>query len=144
MNIYVDEAPEGVTVYASAIDYWTEDPSRRSGFNIPGDVGGYDAIHRVLHSDGSEWRVSILNGVVYAILRRFPHERRYTFAGPVWEITTLPAGFQWRTQQLARKDVRDFFFELEQRYRREPDSLHTVVRRIQRWAADLPSSSSRA
>ncbi|MBG0718742.1 hypothetical protein G3N18_11830 [Microbacterium sp. 2C] len=138
MNTYTRDAPAGVTAYDSSVDYAAEDPSRLSRFNISGDIGGYDALDRVDYDDGSQWRVSILDGVVYAVLRRYPGANKYTFTGPLWEIATIPAGYQvghWPINNV----IADFFFTIEQRYRGQPAALLDVVKDVQRWAAELPA-----
>ncbi|MCC4250176.1 MULTISPECIES: hypothetical protein [Microbacterium] len=141
MRRYIDDAPEGVVVYASAVDFTDEDRSRISGFGIPGDAGGYDAIEPVLHEDGSQWRVSVLDSTVYAVLRRHVHADRYTFAGPLWVIATLPAGHQYLSHHL-RPSAAEYFRDLESRYRNKPDGLVDVVREIQAWAGTLSPVAS--
>lgn len=47
MNDYTVNVPHGVTAHSSAVAYQKADSSRRSGFSIPGDLAGYDAIEHL-------------------------------------------------------------------------------------------------
>jgi hypothetical protein len=120
---YATVVPAGVTEYSSTHDFIADGPGTTSRFHIAGDVGGWDAIARVNHSDGSEWRVSIIRGVVYAVLRRYPGDNRYTFDGPVWEIASLPEGYMIGDHHLVDRGAIRFFQELEASSRRQEDGL---------------------
>lgn len=132
MNDYTENVPHDVTAHHSAVAYQEADSSRRSGFSIPGDLAGYDAIEHLVHEDGSLWRLSIHNRTVYAVLRRHARDTRYTFDGPVWEITVLPEGLSLGHHLAPAATA--FFTDLESRYRNQPNSLHAAIPEIQRWA----------
>lgn len=91
-------APRGVRVYDSTHEFIAENSSRQStGFDVPGDLAGWDVADGFLLSiDGvnphaqDEWRISVHDHEVYAVLRRHHNQETYTFDGPVWLIGTVP------------------------------------------------------
>lgn len=134
---YMD-APEGVIVYENPIVYLAENPNREAASGITGDLGGWDVADgfrltetQLPGAPESEWRISVIAGEVYAVLRRLPLDGRYTFDGPVWLIDRIPAQLQdgpvWSLQP--PEPVVAFMREIEA-LRREPDSLLTAVRTI--------------
>ncbi|MDQ1217463.1 hypothetical protein [Microbacterium arborescens] len=132
MNDYTANVPHGVTAHRSAVAYQEAGSSRRSGFSIPGDLAGHDAIAHLVHEDGSLWRLSIHNRTVYAVLRRHAHDTRYTFDGPVREIAVLPEELSLGHHLAPAANA--LFTDLEDRYRNQPGSLHAAIPEIQRWA----------
>jgi len=124
---YLTAIAEGLTLYRDAHDFIAEDASRKSGMNVYGDIGGWDvadgfrlAETAMPGAPDSEWRISVLRGTVYAVLRRFPTERLYTFHGPVWIIDTVPE-FISSSVEFGRT-IKMIMWEVEQ-LRHEPDSL---------------------
>lgn len=133
------EPPEGVVVYENPYVYLAENPGREASNGVTGDLGGWDvadgfrlAETQLPGAPESEWRISIIVGEVYAVLRRMPFGGGYTFDGPVWLIARIPAhlrdGPVW---SLVPPDpVVNLMREIEV-LRSEPDSLLTAVRTIQ-------------
>lgn len=132
-------APEGVVVYENPFVYLAENPAREAANGVTGDLGGWDvadgfrlAEPQLPGAPESEWRISVIAGEIYAVLRRLPLERTYTFDGPVWLIDRIPAQLQdgpgWSL--LPPEPVVTFMREVEA-LRREPDSLLLAVRAIQ-------------
>ena len=132
-------APEGVVVYENPFVYLAENPAREAANGVTGDLGGWDvadgfrlAEPQLPGAPESEWRISVIAGEIYAVLRRLPLERTYTFDGPVWLIDRIPAQLQdgpgWSL--LPPEPVATFMREVEA-LRREPDSLLLAVRAIQ-------------
>ncbi len=132
-------APEGVVVYENPFVYLAENPAREAANGVTGDLGGWDvadgfrlAEPQLPGAPESEWRISVIAGEIYAVLRRLPLERTYTFDGPVWLIDRIPAqlqdGLGWSL--LPPEPVVTFMREVEA-LRREPDSLLLAVRAIQ-------------
>lgn len=132
-------APEGVVVYENPFVYLAENPTREAANGVTGDLGGWDvadgfrlAEPQLPGAPESEWRISVIAGEIYAVLRRLPLERTYTFDGPVWLIDRIPAQLQdgpgWSL--LPPEPVVTFMREVEA-LRREPDSLLLAVRAIQ-------------
>jgi hypothetical protein len=132
------DAPEGVIVYENPFVYLVENPAREAANGVTGDLGGWDVADgfrltetQLPGAPESEWRISVIAGEVYAVLRRLPLERAYTFDGPVWLIDRIPAQLQdgpgWSL--LPPEPVVDLMREVEA-LRREPDSLLTAVRTI--------------
>ncbi len=141
---YMD-APEGVVVYENPFFYLAENPAREAANGVTGDLGGWDVADgfrltetQLPGAPESEWRISVIAGEVYAVLRRLPLERAYTFDGPVWLIDRIPAQLQdgpaWSL--LPPEPVVTFMREIEA-LRREPDSLLIAVRTIREQLPQL-------
>lgn len=133
------QAPEGVVVYENPFVYLAEKPGREAANGVTGDLGGWDvadgfrlAETQLPRAPESEWRISVVDGEIYAVLRRLPLERGYTFDGPVWLIDRIPEhlreGPAWG--MLPPESVVSLMGKVEA-IRREPDSLLTAVRMIQ-------------
>ncbi|MFB3980257.1 hypothetical protein [Microbacterium proteolyticum] len=144
---YMD-APEGVVVYENPFVYLAENPAREAANGVTGDLGGWDvadgfrlAETQLPGAPESEWRISVIAGEVYAVLRRLPLERAYTFDGPVWLIDRIPAQLQdgpgWSL--LPPEPVVTFMRDIEA-LRREPDSLLTAVQTIREHLPQLSST----
>lgn len=144
---YMD-APEGVVVYENPFVYLAENPAREAANGVTGDLGGWDvadgfrlAETQLPGAPESEWRISVIAGEVYAVLRRLPLERAYTFDGPVWLIDRIPAQLQdgpgWSL--LPPEPVVTFMRDIEA-LRREPDSLLTAVQTIREQLPQLSST----
>ena len=144
---YMD-APEGVVVYENPFVYLAENPAREAANGVTGDLGGWDvadgfrlAETQLPGAPESEWRISVIAGEVYAVLRRLPLERAYTFDGPVWLIERIPAQLQdgpgWSL--LPPEPVVTFRRDIEA-LRREPDSLLTAVQTIREHLPQLSST----
>ncbi len=144
---YMD-APEGVVVYENPFVYLAENPAREAANGVTGDLGGWDvadgfrlAETQLPGAPESEWRISVIAGEVYAVLRRLPLERAYTFDGPVWLIERIPAQLQdgpgWSL--LPPEPVVTFMRDIEA-LRREPDSLLTAVQTIREHLPQLSST----
>lgn len=139
------EPPEGVTVYENPFVYLAENPDREAANGVTGDLGGWDvadgfrlAETQLPGTPESEWRISIIAGEIYAVLRRLPLERGYTFDGPVWLIARIPErlreGSAWGL--VPPDPVVNLMTDVE-RLRSEPDSLLTAVRTIREQLPQL-------
>ncbi|MGC5173025.1 hypothetical protein ACLQ2Q_20495 [Microbacterium sp. DT81.1] len=139
------ELPEGVTVYENPFVYLAENPDREAANGVTGDLGGWDvadgfrlAETQLPGTPESEWRISIIAGEIYAVLRRLPLERGYTFDGPVWLIARIPErlreGSAWGL--VPPDPVVNLMTDVE-RLRSEPDSLLTAVRTIREQLPQL-------
>jgi hypothetical protein len=142
------DAPEGVVVYENPFVYLAENPAREAANGVTGDLGGWDvadgfrlAETQLPGAPESEWRISVIAGEVYAVLRRLPLEHAYTFDGPVWLIDRIPAQLQdgpgWSL--LPPEPVVTFMRDIEA-LRREPDSLLTAVQTIREHLPQLSST----
>lgn len=89
----------------------------------------------------SEWRISIITGEIYAVLRRLPLERGYTFDGPVWLIARIPErlreGSAWGL--LPPNPVVKMLQGIEP-LRSEPDSLLIAIRTIRQQLPQLAAA----
>lgn len=128
---FMTAAPNGVQVYASTHDYIAENLARQStGFNIPGDLAGWDVADGFLLSESegaggqSEWRISVFVDEIYAVLRKMPHADRYTFDGPVWLLDRVPVSLGVTVWDRPLRALTD---EIEQ-HRGKPDSLLEATR----------------
>lgn len=94
---YVTAIPEGLRSYPNAHAFIAEAPERQSRMRVPGDIGGWDVANgfRLTETDlpqtaHSEWRISVLDRMVYAVPRRFPNQNLYTFDGPCGSSQRCP------------------------------------------------------
>lgn len=132
---YASAAPDGVVVYANPFVFLAEDPRREAANGVTGDLGGWDVADGFRLSEDigdSEWRISVLHDEVYAVLRRFPGQREYTFDGPVWMLAEIPVTLRDPEQQslVPHESVQELMSEVE-RLRGAPDSLLGAVEAIQ-------------
>lgn len=128
---YASAAPDGVVAYANPFVFLAEDPRREAANGVTGDLGGWDVADgfRLAEEVGeSEWRISVLHDEVYAVLRKFPGQRGYTFDGPVWMLAEIPMSLRDPVQQslVPHEAVQELMSKVEQ-LRRTPDSLLTAV-----------------
>lgn len=142
---YASAAPDGVVVYANPFVFLAEDPSREAANGVTGDLGGWDVADgfRLAEDIGeSEWRISVLHNEVYAVLRRFPGQRGYTFDGPVWRISEIPVPLRDSAPRslVPHESIQQLMREVEQ-LRRAPDSLLTAVEAIQTGLRTLAAGS---
>lgn len=129
--------------YAAAADYLAEDSTRGalSGL-VEGDLGGWDVAdgfrlaETVSNGPESEWRISVVNDEVYAVLRRFPGATLYTFEGPVWLIDRIPARLG---PSVHDEPIRLLMREVEL-LKNEPDSLLRVTHLIRTCCAVIRSA----
>lgn len=143
------EPPEGVVLYENPFVFIAENPAREARHGIGDDnLAGWDVADgfrltetQLPGTPESEWRISVVNGEIYAVMRRLPLAREYTFDGPVWLIARIPEhlgdALSWDGQPPAAalpllQDVEDL--------RHDPDSLLTAVRVIQERLPQLAAS----
>ena len=126
-------APAGVRAYRDTHAFIAEDPLRQSGWDIPGDIAGWDVADgfRLAEPDvpggaESEWRICVFDRLVCAVLRRFPRQPLYTFDGPVWVLADVPTCI---SSDVAGPAIKTLMWEVEQ-IKREPDSLLLATRMI--------------
>lgn len=122
--------PEGVRFYESSHDFIRENRDRSaSTANPAGDLGGWDVSNCRLEEPAlgkdahSLWRISVVCREVYAVLRRHPGDRLYTFDGPVWLIDTVPKALN---PSVYGEEMRNLTQQIEQ-IGDEPDSLLRAV-----------------
>ena len=142
---YASAAPDGVVAYANPFVFLAEDPRREAANGVTGDLGGWDVSDgfRLAEDFGeSEWRISVLHDEVYAVLRKFPGQRGYTFDGPVWMLAEIPVSLRDPVQQslIPHEAVQELMSKVEQ-LRRTPDSLLTAVRVIRSGLQVLAAGS---
>lgn len=128
--------PAGVTVYENPIAFVAENPDREARHGIGDDnLAGWDVADgfrltetQIPGAPESEWRISIVAGEIYAVLRRLPLAREYTFDGPVWLLGRIPDDLNNRPAwDLTPHDrLIPLLSDLED-LRHEPDSLLTAV-----------------
>lgn len=131
---YVTEIPPGVTFYPDSHTFIAEDPSRQNkAWGIEGDIKGWDVADGFRLSEStipsepdSEWRISVHERTVYAVLRQFPNFDTYTFDGPVWHIAEVP---EYIDSSVDGRAIRRLMWEVEL-LKRDKDSLLTAVLRI--------------
>ena len=142
---YASVTPVGVTAYANPFVYLAEDPRREAANGVTGDLGGWDVADgfRLAEDVGeSEWRISVLPHEVYAVLRRFPAHRGYTFDGPVWRIAEIPASLResGSGSLVPYESVQALMREVEG-LKRAPDSLLAAVEMVQVGLRDLAAGA---
>ncbi|TIH36141.1 hypothetical protein D4765_10165 [Subtercola vilae] len=76
----------------------------------------------------SEWRISVLRGEAYAVLRRLPGARNFAFSGPVWVLGDVPT--EGPNGQEPSKDARELLAKVEA-VRNEPDLLLRAIEVLQ-------------
>ncbi|MBG0716898.1 hypothetical protein G3N18_02190 [Microbacterium sp. 2C] len=142
---FASAAPDGVVVYPNPFVFLAEDPRREATNGVTGDLGGWDVADGFRLSEGigdSEWRISVLHGEVYAVLRRFPGQREYSFDGPVWMIAEIPPALRDPVLRslVPHESVQELMAEVE-RLRAAPDSLLTAVEVIRSGLRALAAGS---
>lgn len=137
---YVTAVPKGVRAYPDAHGFLAGSAGRKSGMDVPGDIGGWDVANgfRLAETNfagtpDSEWRISVLDRVVYAVLRRFPGQKLYTFDGPVWIIADVPEGI---SSSVSGPTIRSLM-DVVERSRDQPDSLLIAINWIRTCFAVL-------
>lgn len=134
------DPPVGVASYGNPFVFLAENPAREARQGMGDDkLAGWDladgfrlAETQLPGTPDSEWRISVVNGEIYAVMRRLPMAREYTFDGPVWLIARIPEHLNdhpdWGGEPPVA--VMPLLRDVEG-LRHEPDSLLTAIRLIQ-------------
>lgn len=128
--------PQGVRLYPTSADYVAEDAKRAARNGIADDLGGWDVCdgfrlneHPSFRGGESEWRISVVARDDYAVLRRMPHARLYTFDGPVWLIDQVPTSLG---ASVYDEPLKNLLWQVErmQLDENQPDSLLDAISTI--------------